>query len=585
MTQLVLSDATQDFSQFTQQFEAYLSQNPTWVGTLTTQTSQTLIELVAAVGTFMQGSLTRAYENAFAETAQSDDAIRSITQMQGLRMSRKLPAAISVQLTATMHLTLNPMTQFTVGGQYYFNREQLTFEGTPLVAELYEGKVQTFAMNGRGGSHQTFLSAEDAFSVSDHDVRTFVNGTELPKSFGTLWNYEGLPAFADLTTSDGRLLVLFGATKFGTVPVQTDTVVVQYVITRGADGSNVTLVNKPVAVTGVPEVTGVVTSNPAGGSNEQPIQTYKNLASGSFGTYSSAVTKAQYQGTVGVYPGIVDAVTQAQRDINPTALEWMNVIRVAALTSSTWSVTQQQEFLKYMQTVTMYSPRFIWQNPIPVPRDVVVEVYCFNSATLSNMVAVCTKAINDLFAPRPGLLMTDFFGTDLTSACLKAGRGGISYVLVRNPTEPMIVTLPPSPALTAELVSGGGTLGSLVYAYGVSSINAVGEEGPPTNWVFPQVQSATPVYGIKLTWLPLNGIVSYKVYGRRAGAIGLLATISATDPLVFEDNGTIVPSGAPPNAIADIPIRYNSLASLSVKAFHAERQQRMDATPVRGRVQ
>jgi hypothetical protein len=49
-TTLILSDLTADVNQFAAQFELYLQQKPTWVGNLTTQTSQTLIELISTVG-------------------------------------------------------------------------------------------------------------------------------------------------------------------------------------------------------------------------------------------------------------------------------------------------------------------------------------------------------------------------------------------------------------------------------------------------------------------------------------------------------------------------------------------------------
>jgi hypothetical protein len=584
MATLSLADLTMDFSQFTTQFNTYLNNNPVWQGQLTTMTSQTLIELNAAIGAFMQARLVRAREDSFSETAQSDDAVRSITQMQGLRLGRKLPADMQVSLTSTVNVTLDPFTQFMASGQYYFNRSQINLvANVPLTVDLNQGQVQTFAMSGLGSPRQTFLSNEDSFTVSDQDVRVFVNDTQLPKSFGTLWNYRDLPAYTDISTSDGRLLVVFGSQQFGTTPQITDTVVVQYVVTQGTDGTSFVLVNKPISVTGMSSISGTVLSNPTGGGDEQPIQTYKNLSSGAFGTYSSAVTKSQYLATIGVYSGIIDSITQAQRDINPLALEWMNVIRISALTSTAWSQDQIRDYLAYLQTVTMYACRFLWQDPIPVPRVVDLTVYCFNSAVLSTIQANCEEALRELFAPRPGLLMTNFYNSDLINACVVAGNGAVSYVIVTNPIDPMIVTAPLSPLLEYEIVVGGGTLTELVYAYSVSTVNTAGEEGTPNNWVFPQVVGHSAADAVLLTWAPLQDIVTYKVWGRKAGAIGLLATIPATSPLTFTDNGSITPAGPPPNMIADVPIRYNSLASLTVNVEFAERQQRLATnTPTRG---
>lgn len=585
MTTLTLNPLTQDFEQFSAQFANYLINQPVWKGNLTTQTSQTLIELISAVGSFNQGRVTRAYEDAFSETAQSDDAIRAITQMQGLRMSRKLPVDLTATLTSTIDVTLNPLTQFTISGQYYFNREQINLvANTPLTVVLHQGQVKTYAMNGLGSPRQTFITDEDAFTVSDQDVRVFVNNSLIPKSFGVLWNYRNSPAYGDLTTSDGRLLVVFGSLQFGTTPQVTDTVIIQYPVTMGTDGAGLTLLNRPIAVDGLPELTGTVLSNPTGGGDEQPIQTYKNLSSGAFGTYESAVTKSQYLATVGVYPGIIDSITQAQRDINPLALEWMNVMRISGLTSSPWSQAQKQAYIDHLQKVTMYSGRYVWQDPIPVPRDVSMTVYCFNSAVLSKVQADVELQIQQLFSPRPGLLLTNFYNSDLDGLAKTAGQGAVSYVVIDEPTEPMIVTLPLSPVLDYEIIAGAGTLSELVYAYAVSTVNLAGEEGTPANWVFPQVVGPGNVYGIKLDWKALPDVQTYKLWGRKAGSIGLITTIAAgPSTFTFTDDNSITPTGGPPNLIVEVPIRYNSLNSLVVKVEYAERQQRIDGTvPTRG---
>lgn len=229
----------------------------------------------------------------------------------------------------------------------------------------------------------------------------------------------------------------------------------------------------------------------------------------------------------------------------------------------------------------MYAPRFLWVDPIPVLHNVSVSVFCFNSAVLSKVQADCELAIRNLFAPKPGLLMTNFYGSDLDRVCRMAGAGAVSYVIVNEPTVPMIVTAPLSPQLKFTLVSGAGELGTYMYAYGISTVNMDGEEGAPTNWVFPQVISPTDIYAIQLDWQPIPDTQTYKLWGRKAGQIGLIAEIDAADPLTFLDDGTIDPVGPPPNLIVNTPIRYNVLGDLTVTVAFAERQQRIDNSPTR----
>lgn len=586
---LKLSDLTGDVTQFIQQFQAYLVTKPSWVGNLTTQTSETLVELISSVGAFAQGRLIRKAEDAFSETAQSDSAILAITQMQGLRIARYLPASGPATISSPVQVTLPPLTQFTCGGSYFFNRTSITLPAnTPTNITAFQGQVFSYAMNGLGTENQTYVAAQDKFVISDLDTQVEINNVLIPKSYGGLWNFDGLPGYTDLTLNDGRLLLQFGNLggingNFGTIPQVNDNVVITYVVTAGASGNNIVTSGQAISVTGFPLITGTMTDNPQGGADNKPVIAYKNIASGGFGTYSSAVTKSQYQAIIGTYPGILDAVTQAQREINPQDYRWMNVIRVSALTSSTWSQTQINEFLAYCQSVTMYSGYFLWQEPVAIARDIELDVYVFNSADPSTVQANTIAAIQNLFAPRPGLLMTNFYGSDLEALARQANPGLVSYTIVKNPTGPMIVTAPNSPQMTYNIVPGGGTLGPLVYAYGIATTLTNGQVGSPSNWVFPQITGTTTDNAIQLSWPAVDNAQSYQLYGRAAGTntLGLLATLTSSQ-LTFTDNGSITPTGTVPSSIAAVPIQYNSLNSLVVNVYYAERQQRLqDASPTR----
>src|SRR5271168_4615825 len=202
---LVLSELTADVADFVDQFQSYLQTNPTWIGNLTTQTSQTLLELLGSIGTFAQGRVIRAYEDAFAETAQSDDAILAITQMQGIRITRYLPAQVPATLMSPTELTLAPYTQFQGGGNYFFNQEAITLmAGVSTPVNLAQGQMYAYTFPGLGTERQAWIGLQNAFVISDQDVQVQLNGVTLPKSYGGLWNFDGLPGYADLTLSDGR---------------------------------------------------------------------------------------------------------------------------------------------------------------------------------------------------------------------------------------------------------------------------------------------------------------------------------------------------------------------------------------------
>ena len=567
-----LADTTVDFEQFVAQFTAAAQNKDIWKGELTTQTSTTLIQLVSSVGTFAIGRMLRHVEDSFSETASSDAAIHAIAVMQGIRLTRKLPAAVQCTLTATEHTTLSPYEQFNVGGIPFFTRTSITLEpNVPKDVTLFEGSTKAIRVSGLGTDHQAIISQESKFTVSDLDVVLVVNGTIIQKALNGLWNYEGVAAYSDFTHSTGRLLVQFGSGKYGLVPQINDQLVLLYAVTSGAEGNTLVTVNKRIVADNNSAVSGVCLANPIGGSDEKSVLAYKNISSGAFGTYGSAVTPAQYRALVTTYPGIQDCLLQAQREINPGAVQWMNVIRASGLTASPWTNEQKRAFCDAIQDQAMFAPHVVWQDPVAVGRDVVLVVYCFNTAIPSIVKTRTEQAIHDMFAPKPGLLNTNFYESDFWAATAKANPGAVSYVKLLSPASgEMVVTAPESPTINATVIPGAGTLEPLLYAYGISVVNASGEEGPPTKWVFPQVVSGLTA-AINLSWTNERGAAFYKIYGRRAGRIGLLAVIPAGTTL-WTDDGSIEPTTQPPNLMSELPIRYNTLRSLEVRVEFSDRQ-------------
>lgn len=579
---LILSNLTVDYEDYKQQLNRYLSGQEVWKGEYTTQTSQTLVGLVSTIGTHNSAQILRAREDAYAETAQSDSAIRSIAAMQGIRLTRKSPAVVrNVEFTAPSLQVIPPYTQMTVNGVPLFNRKEITVSGTTY-ADLHVGTIRRLRSGGIGAEYQSFVAEEDNFAVSNDDVHVVVDSDVYERSLGGLWNFRDKLAFQDLTLPDGRLLIMFGNSNFGGIPQRNQVIRIRYVVTEGESSNNVNLIDGQVTVEGNEEVTGTCYSNPLGGANEKPIIIYKNVASGSFGTNLSAVTKSHYINIVTTYPGVMDAVTQAQREINPLVPEYMNVIRVAVLTNTPWDQQMMKDFLKAMQDQSMYACYFKEFNPVPLDRDVEIEVYTFNTAQLEQVKTRSIEAIKNMFAPQPGLLMTNFYNSDLISAIKKANPGDVDHVIVKAPTEPMVVTAPSSADVTYEIVPGEGTLSPTQYAYSVAITDSL-DVGSPNAWIFPLVTYENSK--IVLTWRTVPSAISYRLYGRSsAEGIGLIAEIPAEDVpfMSFEDDGTITPSGGLPNTIQDSPIRYNRLRSLKLEAYMSERQQKMEGVSYEG---
>lgn len=578
--QTIFSDLSADPTQFKEDLHNYLAQTKTWKGNLTTQVGTTLIDAVASLGAFCQQQINSAYENCFQDTAILDDSIRAIAIMQGLRLTRRLPASMRVSLTSDSDLSLPAFSQFLCSGYYFFNRETISLSAnTAQEVTLYQGIVQNKVFKGLGTELQSWVSDESDFIVSDTDVYILINGQLIDKAYGSLWNYKGMPGYMDSTTMEGRLLVQFGTNQFGSMPSINDLVTIIYCTTEGATGNNYTVLGSTITLSGYSGVTGTALENPSGGANQKSVLAYKNNTAGSFGTYGSAVTKAQYAAIVNTYPGVVDAFTQAQRERNPADLKLMNVVTVTGITSSPWSEDQKRDFCEWCQKQSMYSTRFVWIDATPVTRNLDISVYCYNSSVLSSVKQNVQLALLSLFNPKPGILMTNFYRSDIITAVRNADPG-IAYVIINEPLEDMIVTQPTAPGLSYEITASGGTLEPYFYSYGLSYIDKMGVESEQDSWCHPQVTVKNSK--VRLLWREVLSAKTYKIFGRTGESIGLLAEIDAssvsktdTGMCYWDDNGSVTPDTSKYQRYKMPEIRYNSLGTLKVTVDFADRQQKV----------
>ena len=104
----------------------------------------------------------------------------------------------------------------------------------------------------------------------------------------------------------------------------------------------------------------------------------------------------------------------------------------------------------------------------------------------------------------------------------------------------------PAPAgLAIQKVASGGTLPAVAHAYQVTAVNGNGETTALTAVSVTNALNDSNV----LTWDEAADGITYKVYGRVAGSIGLLATVGpfpeGTTP-TWTDTGAGAPGAAPP---------------------------------------
>jgi hypothetical protein len=565
--QVQLSEVTSDFDGLYNQLTESLRSKPSWQAFLPTESGSMIVKLLASIGAFSQARIRRSFEDVFPETVVNDRAIYAIATMQGIRLSRKSPASVTVQLQSSIPLTLPPYTQFNGAGTLFFSREQISLTGNPTEHTLYQGIVVDLTTKGQDSDHLIFVSEESNFDVSDQDVSVFINGDPITNVTEGLWTRKEREGFLERTLPDGRLIISFGTLFYGSRPGTNDDVRIIYAVTSGADANALNTLQKRVSVADAPSVSGIFSDNPSGGSNQKPPLLYKNFASASFGTFGSAVTKQQYLSIAQQYPGIVDVLTFSQREVNPTALQWMNLIKLVYLTSTPWNQLQRQAFIRYMEDRTMYTNRFIEEQAFSFPVNVQATLHCFPSANLSQASQDARDALQNLFSKRPGILGYDFFRSDIYSAILRSN-SGIEYVDIVTPENDIILSNPAMPAPRA-IVSPGGLIGPGLYYYAIG-VDTVNGFITTKNWI--SVQISQPNSRVTLSWDPVSYATQYRIFGRTSTAPGLLQTVASSQNN-FLDVGNISPGSAPPPQNTT-PIQFAELGVVNINSQYSSRQAR-----------
>lgn len=583
MTTISLSPTAVDQEDLRTQLQNILATKQSWSGYLPTQTGQTLIDFGATIAAFAHAKSMRYAQDTFAETAVTDRALYSIADMQGIRITRKGAASVLCNVSyaptavgAPLTVTLPRFTQFQAAGTYWYTKDAVAVSsGGTTTCTLYQGYMVDQTMNGLGTDYTTFLSPEKGFVVEDQSVYVVVNGTDIERAVDGLWNYAGFDAFLDKTTPDGRLRILFGNSAYGTKPQPADELRIVYAVTSGADANSVSTLGALVTlVQGTPHgVTLAITTNPSGGASEPSASLYKTVGAYNFGAFGAAVTRTQCIAAALNYPGIIDVKTQAQREIDPNDVRFMNTVKVVGLTSPAWTTPQKDEFISVLQTRSMYALRFYWVDPVPVPVDVAFTVYCHNWASLTQCRTDAIAAVESLFTPRKGLLGRDLPLSDIYDA-IKSSNTGISYLELDAPTSaqlvsgdpltaPVVTQLPETsifeyatvgaPTCTQDVSGGPSALPAGNYGFVVTAIMPTGETAALKYTVItllPGVGSTT----ITVAWAEYVGALNYKVYGHvPGGSLGYIGTSSShTLPLALTTANLIVNLTQPPSPTSSI---------------------------------
>ena len=567
-TTIVLSTVKPSQNALITQMDAALGLYGSWQDRIVSSTGRTLIDFIAAVGAYDQFTIESSFQEVFPESAKNTLSLYAASTYLGVRLTRKGPASVPVLMSVPVSygtVTIPPYSQFTGAGTFWFNRVALTLTNTPTSVTLYQGKMVLTTVTGQGTDFQAFVSPEKDFVVSDIDVFVYINSASIQVTTAGLWTCQGIPGIQNLTLSDGRLMLLFGNTAFGSRPGATDAVAITYVITQGADGNNITVSGQNIQLAIDQNVVGAATSQASGGGSQPNPLIYKSVTPALFGAFDAAVTPPQYKALPLQYPGVIDALTFAQREVNPNSLSWMNLIKVCLLTQTPFSLSNWNDFVAWYSAKTMYVPRLFRLDPVANTVNVNVSIFCKSFSNLTNVQANAVAAVQALFAPRQGIIGLDIYRSDI-DGIIKDSDSNIDYMIINNPSTDLIISNSNVVAPTLGGTTGGSLVVSQNYDYAISYDSSLTGSSAPANWATISLTGSQTA--VTLAWSAVPNATAYHVWGRIAGSYGLIATVS-NSTFAYTDTGGAV-TGSPPTQ-STTPILYSKLGTLTITPFYSNR--------------
>ena len=454
---LKLSDTSPDFESLVLQLQLFLDSKGTWSDVLPSSLGQTLIEMMAAVGAFNQFAIESALREAFLSTAKRQSSVYAVARMLGVRLVRKSPASVSVNLQrgdSTVQKVISKFTQFTINNKKFFNRDNIVFpagviavgkahiyDSTVPDVLLYEGEVKTKSYSSDTTQFREIYLEENGFNVSDEDVQVKItnviqNVNEVwsrTRNGNAIWTADpGEKVYYDSTSGLGDTIITFGDGSRGAVPPLGSSIDITYAITSGSAG-NFGTSNIEVKSVADGDITGSTVEIIKGGSDEKSAMFYKTMVPHIFKARSRAVTGKDYQAICLHYAGIASATVSAQRTtaFRASTPNWMNVVQICLLPEKplpaagidpsedfTLTAGQKSDFMEYLQEFQHVAILVDLKDAYKILVSLEVTVFLKKAASPGLVLPVVADRIRTLFARSHLTLGRKIAQSDVVDACL-----------------------------------------------------------------------------------------------------------------------------------------------------------------------
>lgn len=477
MATLPISKVVVDQQDVYNELARRLAEKGTWKDLLPTNVGSTILDIASGATTVNQHYINVSLREAFLSVARRDSSIFEGTRSLGIKISRKTCAGVSTYLQNNLTTVkfIPPYSDFYVGSEKYFNREQLMLAPDTVVEDifLYQGEIRTaqFDIDSLDASElQTFKLNEPGFVVSETDLLVWVE--DKVTGTATVWRpteqalFELGPTdrnYYEFTAGNGDVAFMFGTGEYGSRIPSNSILKVRYAVTKGANALGIS--GERVRMGTQPEINGFTTSNVSGGSDQKSAMYYKLFAPTMFRSNRKAISPTEVRAHIMKYPGVADCAIFTQRHIAPNDPKWQNVMRVCILPEKTdsWGGANPnprsaawQQFIEWLEDRCQALAQFQTWNAKKMYVPVKVLLAVNEDVDVDEMRILVTERILKVFQRKPGILGRRLSLSDIEGACKIAG---VDYIEIKTPTEEII-----PPDGTQYVVLDGTPLVNIVYS-------------------------------------------------------------------------------------------------------------------------
>lgn len=448
---LALSTVSPDYDSIILQLASALSESDAWKDIITSGTGQAILRFIASGIDLSLFSIERAVQEAYLPSASSQHSVNAAVNMLGVRVTRNLPGTISVKMSRPDSSTLFEIPAFSpfkIAGYDFYNTVPVIFPANMMdsYVTLTQGTVHVSTVQGTGLPNFELEIGDGTKDLTDNNIYVYVAGElwELDKERGP-WNYRRNEKIAyDVTAPNGNVRINFGSGEFGAIPKANEDIRIvwcrtQHVLvpTMGADLA--VSYNGPSLTEAV---AGTTLSALVGAKQQQSNDYYKRYAPHIRAEEGRAVRRAGYPALAVKYPGVLDALFVGQAELGPHKRSMMNVIGATVLTETPMTSTQWSAFEAYIQDNSIFQYNLLRMDPVAVNIDIVANVYCKPSATLTYVKDRLTAIVQDAFKLKPGWLGYSLHLSDIVDMLEGTGElgGMVEYVKILSPTGEVEIT-------------------------------------------------------------------------------------------------------------------------------------------------